>query len=150
MDAPGNDSHQRRAEEARGTSVDPDDGSAKELAEKLLLAGVGAVALTGERIEALADALAERGGMRRDEAKQTLDQLSSRWRGDAVRASERASTTLSGFFRELGLVTRDDWEELDLRVAQLEHRLRLLEDGTAPAPQPQQAPPPPPPPPSST
>ena len=30
--------------------------------------------------------------------------------------------------RELGLVTREEWEELELRVAQLEHRLRLLED----------------------
>ena len=30
--------------------------------------------------------------------------------------------------RELGLVTRDDWDELELRVAQLEHRLRLVED----------------------
>jgi BMFP domain-containing protein YqiC len=25
-------------------------------------------------------------------------------------------------------VTRDDWDELELRVAQLEHRLRLVED----------------------
>jgi polyhydroxyalkanoate synthesis regulator phasin len=125
-------------------SANADDNSARELAEKLLLAGVGAVALTGERIEALADALAERGGMQRDEAKQTLDQLASRWRGDAVRASERASTTLSGFFRELGLVTRDDWEELDLRVAQLEHRLRLLEDATPQAPPPRAPAPPPP------
>jgi polyhydroxyalkanoate synthesis regulator phasin len=29
---------------------------------------------------------------------------------------------------ELGLVTRADWDELELRVAQLEHRLRLLEE----------------------
>jgi polyhydroxyalkanoate synthesis regulator phasin len=36
---------------------------------------------------------------------------------------------LRDLFRELGLVTRDDWDELELRVAQLEHRLsRLLED----------------------
>jgi BMFP domain-containing protein YqiC len=28
----------------------------------------------------------------------------------------------------LGLVTREDWDELELRIAQLEHRLRLLED----------------------
>jgi polyhydroxyalkanoate synthesis regulator phasin len=31
--------------------------------------------------------------------------------------------------RELGLVTREEWDELELRVAQLEHRLRLLENG---------------------
>jgi BMFP domain-containing protein YqiC len=30
-------------------------------------------------------------------------------------------------FRELGLVTRREVEELELRVAQLEHRLRLVE-----------------------
>jgi BMFP domain-containing protein YqiC len=35
--------------------------------------------------------------------------------------------------RELGLVTRDEWDELELRVAQLEHRLRLVEDRDAPA-----------------
>jgi BMFP domain-containing protein YqiC len=39
--------------------------------------------------------------------------------------------------RELGLVTREEWEELELRVAQLEHRLRLVErDAPAPAPRP--------------
>lgn len=116
---------------------EPDNGSVRELAEKLGLAAVGAVALTGERIETIADALAERGGMRRDEAKATLDDLASRWRGDAVRVGEKAGSTLASFFRELGLVTRDDWEELDLRVAQLEHRVRLLEDGGAPPPPPQ-------------
>ena len=29
--------------------------------------------------------------------------------------------------RELGLVTREEFEDLELRVAQLEHRLKLLE-----------------------
>jgi BMFP domain-containing protein YqiC len=35
---------------------------------------------------------------------------------------------------ELGLVTRDEWEELELRVAQLEHRLRLVEGRPRPVP----------------
>jgi hypothetical protein len=59
-----------------------------------------------------------------------------RWRGDAMRVSERASLTLSSFFRELGLVTRHEYEELELRMAQLEHRLRLVEGKTAPTPPP--------------
>jgi polyhydroxyalkanoate synthesis regulator phasin len=41
--------------------------------------------------------------------------------------SEELGRRLSGVFRELGLVTREEWEELELRVAQLEHRVRLLE-----------------------
>ena len=49
-----------------------------------------------------------------------------------MRAGERAGATLHGVLRELGLVTRDEWDELELRVAQLEHRLRLVE-GQPPA-----------------
>jgi polyhydroxyalkanoate synthesis regulator phasin len=65
---------------------------------------------------------------RLDEARSLLDDATSRWRGDAVRAGEGTRQKLQGLARELGLVTRDDWDELELRIAQLEHRLRLLED----------------------
>jgi polyhydroxyalkanoate synthesis regulator phasin len=95
--------------------------------EKLFLAALGAVALTAERADELADALAERGGLRRDEARALVRDLSSRWRGDAVRLGERAGVSLQSVFSELGLVLRADYEELELRVAQLEHRLRLVE-----------------------
>ena len=67
-------------------------------------------------------------GPRLDEARSLLDDATSRWRGDALRMGEGTRHRLRDVFRELGLVTRDDWDELELRVAQLEHRLRLLED----------------------
>jgi polyhydroxyalkanoate synthesis regulator phasin len=95
--------------------------------KRLLFALVGAVALTAERADELAESLAERGGMSKEEVRTWIDEASSRWRGDAVRVGERAGTTLQGALRELGLVTRDEWDELELRVAQLEHRLRLVE-----------------------
>ncbi len=46
----------------------------------------------------------------------------------AATRGERAGAGLEGLFQQLGLVTRAELEELELRVAQLEHRLRLLED----------------------
>ena len=95
--------------------------------EKLALAALGAVSLTAERADQLADALAEKGGLRRDEAVALVNDLTQRWRGDAIRLSERAGEGLAGVFRELGLVTREEFDELELRVAQVEHRLRLLE-----------------------
>jgi polyhydroxyalkanoate synthesis regulator phasin len=67
-------------------------------------------------------------GLRVDEARSLFDEATSRWRGDAVRVSEGTRNRLRDLFRELGLVTRDDLDELELRVAQLEHRLRLVED----------------------
>jgi polyhydroxyalkanoate synthesis regulator phasin len=99
-----------------------------EPVRRLALALLGAVALTAERADELADTLAERGGMSRDEVRAWIDDATTRWRGDAVRVGERAGATLQGTLRELGLVTRDEWDELELRVAQLEHRLRLLEN----------------------
>jgi polyhydroxyalkanoate synthesis regulator phasin len=103
------------------------EASLRDSAEKLALAAVGAVALTGDRIEELVDELARRGGMRRDEARDLVGDLTTRWRGDAQRVGEKAGLTLGGTFRELGLVTRREWEELELRLAQVEHRLRLVE-----------------------
>lgn len=104
-----------------------DNGSLRETVERLALAAVGAVALTGERAEELVEELTRRGGMRRDDARELVGELTTRWRGDAQRLGERAGVTLATVFRELGLVTRREWEELELRIAQLEHRLRLLE-----------------------
>jgi polyhydroxyalkanoate synthesis regulator phasin len=100
----------------------------RELAERVVFSTVGAVALTAERADALAEELADRGIAKREEAKALIDDLSSRWRGDATRVGEKAGATLDTIFRELGLVTRDDLEDLELRIAQLEHRLKLLED----------------------
>ena len=98
-----------------------------EPVRRVALALVGAVALTAERADELADALAARGGMSRDEVRGWIDEATARWRGDAVRVGEKAGATLNGVLHELGLVTRDEWDELELRVAQIEHRLRLVE-----------------------
>ena len=98
-----------------------------EPVKRLMLALVGAVSLTAERADELADSLAARGGMSKEEVRGFIDEATARWRGDAVRVGERAGSTLHGAFRELGLVTRDEWDELELRVAQIEHRLRLVE-----------------------
>jgi polyhydroxyalkanoate synthesis regulator phasin len=65
--------------------------------------------------------------MRRDEARQLLEDAVTRWRGDATRFGERAGDSLGAIARQLGLVTREEMDELELRVAQLEHRLRLVE-----------------------
>ena len=116
MDEPGSDAHPRWS------------------IERLALAGIGAVTLTAGRADALADELARRGGIRREDARETIDGMTARWRGEAVRLGERSRGSLGGLARELGLVTRDELDELQLRLAQLEHRLRLLEGEPPPAP----------------
>jgi polyhydroxyalkanoate synthesis regulator phasin len=107
-----------------------------EPVKRLALALLGAVALTAERADELAESLAQRGGMSKEDARARIDEVTNRWRGDAVRVGERAGATLSGALKELGLVTRDEWDDLELRVAQIEHRLRLLEARPRPVPAP--------------
>jgi polyhydroxyalkanoate synthesis regulator phasin len=112
------------------------DKDSRDALEQLLLAGVGVVALTADRVEELVDSLVKRGGVQRDEARAAVEDAVTRWRGDATRVTERAGVSMQSVLRELGLVLRTEYEELELRVAQLEHRLRLLEreeDVTPPA-----------------
>ena len=74
--------------------------------------------------------MAERGSDRIvDAVEELLAELPARLRGSRARFSEQAAGALRGLVEELNLDTRDDLAELELRVAQLEHRLRLLEQG---------------------
>ena len=63
-----------------------------------------------------------------DTLEELLAELPSRVRGSRERFSESALTALRRIADELDLVSRDELDELELRVAQLEHRLKLLED----------------------
>ena len=93
-----------------------DNGSfVTEALERVGLAAIGAVALTAERADALADELSRTGGIRREEAREVIEQTIHRWRGEAVRFTERAGAGLDGFFQQLGLVPRSDFEELELQ-----------------------------------
>jgi polyhydroxyalkanoate synthesis regulator phasin len=117
MDAPGSDSRK----------------SLRDFLEQGLFAGVGAVALTKDRVVELVDGIQATGKVTREEAEELVDGLVERWRDDAVGFGERASYSLGGVIRELGLVTRREHEEVELRLAQLEHRLRLVERSSRPA-----------------
>ena len=65
--------------------------------------------------------------------EELIVELPGRLRGSRARLSEQAFAALRALVDELNLVTRDDLDELELRVAQLEHRLRLLEELPPPA-----------------
>ena len=86
----------------------------------------------------------------------TLAEALATWlREERSRVGEAAGENVGSLLRELGFVTQSEHDELELRVAQLEHRLRLLERaspaaGPAPGPTSEDARTPPAPPSSPT
>jgi polyhydroxyalkanoate synthesis regulator phasin len=62
-----------------------------------------------------------------DIVEELVAELPARLRGGQSRLSEQAVGALRSLVEQLNLVTRNDLDELELRVAQVEHRLRLLE-----------------------
>ncbi len=59
--------------------------------------------------------------------RQLVEELGAQLRSGAERLGDLPQETGDLIARELGLVTRNDWDALELRLAQVEHRLKLLE-----------------------
>jgi BMFP domain-containing protein YqiC len=59
--------------------------------------------------------------------RQLVEELGAQLRSGVERIGDLPQGTGERLARELGLVTREEWDALELRLAQVEHRLRLLE-----------------------
>ena len=95
--------------------------------EALTLAGIGAVALAADRADRLADEIASRLGAERSEVRAAVAEVYESWRREAGRIGEGTGSTVARVAAELGVASRQAVGDLELRVAQLEHRLTLLE-----------------------
>lgn len=107
--------------------------SLRDAFERIALVGLGAASFSADRAEEIAAALAERGLVRREDLREVAEELRERLRGDAGKVAARAGEGVSAVLTQLGVGSglRDERvDELELRLAQLEHRLRLVEGGT--------------------
>jgi len=95
--------------------------------ETLTLAGLGALALAAGRADDLAEELAQRLGIERDEVRAAIADALESWRREARRVGEQTGGKASRIAVDLGVASREALDDLELRVAQLEHRLKLLE-----------------------
>jgi len=103
------------------------DRPARGPLEQTLLAALGWAALTVEGIDDLADDLARRVGLDRDAMRTALRDTLTAWRHEGERFDARRENVVDGVVGRLGVAQKVEVDDLALRVAQLEHRLRLLE-----------------------
>jgi len=99
--------------------------------ETLSLAGLGAVTLIAQHADELATEIGDRLGVERDQVRGVIADVLDSWRREATRLGETAGSTAARVSSELGTASREAVGDLELRVAQLEHRVRLLERDTA-------------------
>jgi polyhydroxyalkanoate synthesis regulator phasin len=95
--------------------------------ETLALAGIGALALGARRMDDLTDELANRVGVDPDDMRSALADAVASWRREARRVGDSTTDVAVKVTEELGVARSEAVRELELRVAQLEHRLKLLE-----------------------
>jgi polyhydroxyalkanoate synthesis regulator phasin len=102
------------------------------LLERSILMTLGAAMLTKEMAESLGDSLAQKGGETTSLGREAVDEAVDKAKEEARSLRGRFDSTIQRNFRELGLAPSTEVDELKLKVAQLEHRIKLLEaDSTA-------------------
>jgi polyhydroxyalkanoate synthesis regulator phasin len=101
--------------------------SFRDLIERTFLAGMGAAALTKDRVQELVEEFVRRGQLNSDEGREVVDRLVARSREEARSLLKKADSSLQGAYRDLGLTSKHQLEDLEFRMRQLEHRVQLLE-----------------------
>jgi polyhydroxyalkanoate synthesis regulator phasin len=99
----------------------------RDLIERAFLVGVGAAALTKDRVQEVVEEFVRRGQMSGEEGRDMVERLVGRSRDEARSVLKRADSSLQGAYRDIGLTTKRELEDMEFRLRQVEHRVQLLE-----------------------
>ena len=110
-------------------------GSFVELVRKMLLAGVGAVAMTRDETEQFVNKLVERGEIAQKDAEKLLRDVQGRLRQgraevnvkeQAEKVGSRVEQGMEDFLNRLNIPSKRDIEDLSAKIAQLSARVEEL------------------------
>lgn len=110
--------------------------SLRDTLEQAILLSVGAASLTRDRVEQIVGELVAQGRVSAEDGRVIMDRLITR----VVDPQRPTPSGLIGHLEEslrnalsdAGVVTRNEVEDLRVHVAELDHRLRLLEGSAEP------------------
>lgn len=93
-----------------------------ELLEKVVMTTIGVAAITQKKAEELATEMKERYKLSEDEGKHLVDRLQCLAKESREKVSEMADAEVKKAVDRLGLVSRDEFNRLIMRVQELESR----------------------------
>ena len=90
---------------------------------KLLLAGLGTVDLTEEKLKAIFDDLVARGEVSEKDAKELISGWAKRASEQRTKIQQQVDETVRRGLEKMGLSHRADLDKLEARIADLERRV---------------------------
>ena len=96
---------------------------------KLLLASIGAVAMTRDEVEAFVNKLVERGELAQKDGEKLLKELRSRvreGRPQVQKVGERVEQGVEDFLNRMNIPSKRDIDDLSAKIAQLSARVDEL------------------------
>jgi len=99
------------------------------LARRVLLAGIGAVALAQDEVEAFVNKLVERGEIAEQDGRKLIREMVERRRKEAGKAEEELDRRVEELLKRLNVPSRSDIEALSARIAALTRKVEELKQG---------------------
>jgi polyhydroxyalkanoate synthesis regulator phasin len=103
-----------------------------ELLKKGLMAGIGAVVLTTEKVQESVRKLVEEGKITTDEGEKLVQELVKSGERQWEEASTKLTETAKKWSESAEAIKRKEFEELMERVESLERRMSKIEEGQTP------------------
>ncbi|MFP4655444.1 MAG: phasin family protein [Methanohalobium sp.] len=99
-----------------------------ESMKKLALMGIGAWALTEEKINETVEDLVQRGELSREEGKKLINEMIAERRKQKEDIENKISEKVQETFKEYNLATKDDYKNLEEKLNQLQSTLDELKE----------------------
>jgi poly(hydroxyalkanoate) granule-associated protein len=112
-----------KAAPAEGAKNDKEQSQLLEMARKVLLAGLGAVALAQDEVEAFVARLVERGEIAEKDGKQLVRELMERRKKRAEEFEGQFSKRIEEILERMNLPTQGDIEALGEKIAALSKKV---------------------------
>jgi len=95
----------------------------RNFAQKMMLAGIGAFALTREKAEQVVNEMVKKGQVQGEDAESVLDDLMERGEQERDVLKKTIRTEFDRIKNDMNLITKKELEEISERISQLEKRL---------------------------
>jgi polyhydroxyalkanoate synthesis regulator phasin len=112
-----------------------------DIIKKSILAGVGAIVVTEEKIQDIVDDFVQKGKLTEEEGKSLIDELQKTLQENKTKLTATIDERIKCIMRDLNLITKDDLTEMEKsikkdlatvkrRLTQIEKQMKIVQEDT--------------------